>query len=137
MKEFIFRAKRVLDNEWVYGGLIHQTDYYGTEANKYFIIDGTKTYDYDIGEPEAVFEETVEQYIGLIDKNGKKIFEGDIVNVTDGSYSELHVIEYKQSVCTFAFIPISNAYVWLNPTDYTSDNFEVVGNIYDTPELIK
>lgn len=66
MKEILFRAKRVLDNEWIYGGLIHQTDYYETEANKYFIIDGTRTYDYDIGEPEAVFEETVGQYIGLI-----------------------------------------------------------------------
>lgn len=78
--------------------------------------------------------ETVGQYTGFVDKNSKKIFEGDIVSI------------YNSKTFLFA-VEWNNQYVLKCTTNGVSDNIlnviessedvEVVGNIYDNPELIK
>lgn len=79
MREILFRGKRKDNGEWVYGDLLHP-DFYG---NGYSIEDFTK----EKNNCFDVIPETVEQYTGLTDKNGKKIFEGDIIRFDENLYT--------------------------------------------------
>lgn len=142
MREDLYRGRRKDNGEWIYGSLLHQTDYYGDKCNKYFIIDGTSTQDYDIGYAYEVVSETVGQYTGWM-FNGVKSFEGDILKSAYGlsiikfgkgcyegedwvpSYDTIGMhIEYKQGE-------------FVMPDADKMDYFYVVGNIYDNPELMK
>ena len=125
MREILFRGKRIDNGEWVQGNLfIPDREDAPTE-----ICIGTNivriTYD--------VVPETVGQHTGLTDKNGKKIFEGDIVRGTDAIHRGREVygyIDHKNG--SFVIVgDLMTHYRWL---DY---NVEIIGNIHDNPELLK
>lgn len=134
MREILFRGKDSITKRWVYGALVQQQD--DPLREKAFIISYSN---YQFGDfSEAVMHEvdpeTVGQYAGFVDKNSKKIFEGDIVSI------------YNSKAFLFA-VEWNNQYVLKCTTNGVSDNIlnviessedvEVVGNIYDNPELIK
>ena len=140
MREILFKGKRVDNGEWVFGDLIRNLIYDGREkeiriGDIYFEHNG------DI-HGKAVYKvipETVGQYTGLTDKNGKKIFEGDIVEFTDKYIHKkgraeivFEAFKWKYSGCYYG----GNPGVWLCIDD-TSVEFEVIGNIYDNPELLE
>ena len=116
MREILFRAKRIDNGEWIEGDLVHAPD--GRTA--------VSTYD-DLVE---TVPETVCQYTGLTDKNGRKIFEGDILNVTySDQQGECHYVE------NYVLDDLRKTSVmgWL---DYANE-LEVVGNIFDNTELVE
>jgi uncharacterized phage protein (TIGR01671 family) len=123
-REILFRGKRVDNKQWIEGF------YYFNDADKSSrIINSTITMQYG---HDVIFE-TVGQFTGPIDKNGKKIFEGDILTLCcfNGSYAHGKVV-YNES--SFIIIPIKKLMEGYDEIDST---MEVIGNIEDNPELLK
>ena len=139
MREILFRGKRTDNDEWIEGNLIHQTEYYGSLFDRYHILR-VGEFDYDYYDRALVIPETVGQYTGLTDKNGKKIFEGDIVS-TDLT-RPYNIVEYRDGSFMFncndggedyydIMLPI------LKEAHTKYEYGEVIGNIHDNPELLK
>lgn len=130
MRETLFRGKRVDNGEWVYG-LLWKKKY---DTNKIFISYFPDKDDRE--EVVVVVPETVGEYTGLKDKNGVKIFEGDIL-YKDG-YWKWFVDFAKGSFIGLPTNPTQRA----NARGYALDldkveGWEVIGNIHDNPELLE
>lgn len=135
MREILFRGKIVRTGEWVCGGIVHQTDHYGEPVDRYFIIDGTETQDYDIGYEYEVIPETVGQFTGLYDKNGKRIFEGDILCIS-GCYFD---VIYRNGGFVWRDMRLNKFASYAN-YDSNIEQFcfvEVIGTIYENHELLE
>ena len=123
MREILFRGK---NSEWVEGYLLHDN-----EQNESHIAE---CFEDKAAYIKEVIPETVGQYTGLTDKNGTKIFEGDIVEGQD--YDE----EDGYGVVTWddgAFWVKNNHYSGTFCVNYYGYEFEIIGNIHDNPELLK
>ena len=144
MREILFRGKRMDDGAWVYGYLVRH------KSGKLVYIYQAKENWFDV---EMVAPKTVGQFTGLTDKNGKKVFEGDIVNaviVRDlGGGTENReatgIIGYDKIGMIGLILEYADAIpVWsdffqeLTLSGCINDFwFEVIGNIHDNPELLE
>ena len=130
MREILFRGKRTDNGEWVEGYLYithngeHEISVYNEEVN---IERWTHEVD----------PSTVGQYTGLLDKNGKRIFEGDVAKVLQGKDKDIAYVGFENGA--FMLYPkTGNIYertlweYWYNDWDV-----EVIGNITDNPELLE
>ena len=133
MREILFRGKSVNTLEWVDG-------FYVREAG-HFIKELPSAVSTPI---HLVYPETVGQYTGLTDKNGKKIFEGDIVYsvhskkrypVLFGEYTYINDYGDEEAACGWYNEEHDNAY--MTAMGNTEDWAVVVGNIHDNPELLE
>lgn len=121
MREILFRGKDIY-GKWFYGDLINLTK----EIKE--ICNHTQ-----LEHAHSVNPDTVGQCTGLVDKNGTKIFEGDIVKIFLKDGVEIGPIKWSDIGCRYKFAsPDGTAYA----IDVT-DVFEVIGNIHDNPELLK
>lgn len=129
MREILFRGKRIDNGEWVFGMPWIFKDHACICPWKKGMCK------YDTGYfPILVESKTVGQYTGLTDQNGDKIFDGDIIknhdfNAEDGGYG---VVEYDDG----AFEINGNGISATFHENYWGKECEVVGNIYDNPELL-
>ena len=129
MREILFRGKRVDTGEWVEGSLI------GNDVIVGKIVEFEE--DYFCTEFWCeVDPETVGQYTGMTDKNGTKIFEGDIVRHID---TMRHVVEVVNSEVYFDTEMLEFGFRYSNELFHCQFNneFEVIGNIHDNKELLK
>ena len=134
-REIIFRGKIIDNGEWAYGSLVVEEDKYYIALN---INDNIKRDDYDVYMLEVI-PKTVGQYAGLYDKNGKAIWEGDIVAICFQRAIKRGkaVIKYIDKFAGFVLTETGDAEHEYAPIgDYQMENFEVIGNIYDNPELL-
>ena len=127
MREILFRGKRTDCEAWVEGDLIQA--FRGNQLSSCSIMPNTPT-----AYCWKVDPKTVGQYTGLTDKNGKKIFEGDIVErVSDGERAIINWLRY--SACFgLSFDGWCNGF---DDYDFSLNDFKVIGNIHDNPELLE
>lgn len=123
MREILFRGKRIFNSKWVEGFMYSQ--HFPLEFRDDFYI---RCYDTDY----LVIPETVGQYTGLTDNNGRKIFEGDILTIeNEGVYA---AIKYNESNAAFYVEDEDHE-------DYLGEAWEtdvvIIGNIHDNPELLQ
>ena len=142
MREILFRGKRLQGGEWIEGY------FFKSDINKRARESGKATLiftpdcDTFITVPEChnsfmVISDTVGQYTGLKDKNGKRIFEGDVAKVLQGKDKDIAYVGFENGA--FMLYPkTGNIYertlwsYWYNDWDV-----EVIGNITDNPELLE
>ena len=145
MREKLFRGKRKDNGEWIEGFLIiYDKRYFIITANEYetYFFAWLKDNEYIFGRFVEVIPETVGQYTGLTDKNGKKIFEGDIVSMFAWS-NDLSQKGAKTTACIENYMGNSCICVYGGSLGVTLSSMlidhtvEVIGNIHDTPELLK
>lgn len=152
MREILFRGKRTDNGEWVEGGITFQLPQWGGTT----FIAPTRYSDLD--DEIEVIPETIGQYTGLIDKNGKKIFEGDILAIIttvkgdwtideNGHYKEpkrkdCAVVQEDKNTGGYRLkVYHEGKYKRISKFDVNHIQFhyraEVIGNIHDKPELLE
>ena len=130
MREYLFRGKRIDNGEWVEGSLCQEGD------NDAVIIESLSCYSdgfmQAFGEP--VDPATVGQFTGLLDKNGKRIFEGDIVRCVDNYFVDKRIFVGTVDFADASFRIIKDeVFTFYRWQDY---DVEVIGNIHDTPSFL-
>ena len=126
MREILFRGKSEKFGNWIEGSLIIGRDLESGQL-EYLIAPLSAYYT----EVKKVIPETVGQYTGLIDKNGTKIFEGDILK---GVWGTVCQVVYDDCYLGFRAKEKDGMH---NCIDYYGlDKLEIIGNIHDNPELL-
>ena len=131
-REILFRGKRTYNGKWVEGSLVVTS-----QCNAYIIstVEDKRKATVLVNQCSLnVDPETVGQYTGLTDKNGRKIFEGDIVRYGD----TIHKVVFEQRNDT-AYFGLVYSEVETMPFGHYQDltQIEVIGNIHDNPEILK
>ena len=136
MREILFRGKRIDKNNPANNGKWYEGVYFPeNDITPAIIYSGTRHNHGVFVDPE-----TVGQYTGLTDKNGKLIFEGDIVDILTEN-EEIGIVAYDDGgflvKADSGFLVNADAFCvdfhsYINGTD-----LEVIGNIHDNPELLK
>lgn len=135
MREILFRGKRIDNGEWVCGYYVYDESGQLTEKAAPFIYRlnvhpcGCSLIPYE------VIPETVGQYTGLTDKNGKRIFEGDIVTAYNAVGECTHTataVKWNDFFAEWSIGKCNSMY-----SDGRICSYEVIGNIHDNPELLK
>lgn len=144
-REILFRGKRKSDGEWIFGNLLRTDDDGTCIIQNHVSHNLLKNYEVDPG--------SIGQYTGLADKNGGKIFEGDILSCSHSrikkgedeqsfmpeyeEYSRNYAVEFvnKGGHCGYRCRNKSIHFALTSNTIY-NHNVKVMGNLWDNPELL-
>lgn len=134
MRKIKFRGftTNYTDNEWVYGDLIHH------DIDETYIMPQNDKY-WDIpNDGERVDKITVCQFTGLEDKNGREIYEGDILKLIDEDGSEIIVcVIFINYIGGFVLKEHMRDIKYFRIEDFGESNREIIGNIFENKELLK
>lgn len=138
MRDILFRGKRIGSDEWVYGSLILWPD-----GDMHICCECLDKREFL--EQVLVLPGSAGQYTGLKDKNGREIFEGDIVRYEDaeadfeGYHDNVFTNQGIVHISSWGGVLFTNRQTVEMDDLYVSEtsiDAEVIGNIYDNPELI-
>ena len=127
MREILFRGKRVVNGKWVEGFMYSQ--HFPLEFRDDFYI---RCYDTDY----LVIPETVGQFTGLTDKNGVKIFEGDIVRY-DVNYHDMVISYDVENWGGWLYEDMDDNMQAYSIYEFNLKDIAVIGNIHDNTEILK
>lgn len=137
MKEMLFRGKRIDVGKWVEGFYFVATDIMDDNIHHYIIETGAELYPH--GEVCGIYEvdpSTVGQDTGLTDKNGKKIFEGDII--IDSDFPDTRYVVYFNDAAYVARDTMTSEACWLTSFIIFGEiTSQIIGNIHDNPKLLE
>ena len=129
MRKILFKGKRIDNGGWIYGSPIFQDGYvlirfWNSEEFKF--------------EEHLIAPESVSEYTGLTDKNGTKIFEGDVILYpwSDQDKPQRFTIKFKDGQFVASPVKETEDY-WDFMVGGYSKEMEVIDNIHDNPELLK
>lgn len=142
-REIKFRAKALKQDTWCYGSYFKHIkrqvspidDSLKNEDIEHLMISNGFA-DWNMPrriEAILINPDTVGQFIGFRDKNKKEIYEGDLIRINDKE--DLYKVEWNEDNAAFILITID--FIKADFDCYYADELEVVGNVYDNPELIK
>ena len=150
MREILFRGKRLDNGDWVEGAFLNDRD------GAFYICPAVSDISYGdsgnrrrIGCWYKVDPSTVGQYTGLNDKNGERIFEGDMIKPFDDEIDKM-IVEFHHGqflLCLYGERGYMTEYGWEEEGNYGcfeseplssyGDDIEIIGNIHDNPEFMK
>ena len=136
MREILFKAKRIDNGEWVEGYYLRDQYHIGGKDIIFYRKDSDRFTVYT----NIIDIETICQFTGLTDKNGNKIWENDIFQYTDEAMvTQKDLIEYNETHASFVRLrnteKLGLQYLWID--EATCNHGEVIGNIFDNPELLQ
>ena len=124
MREYLFHGKRVDNGEWVEGYLG-----YNKVRKQYYIMDDVDSF------PIPVHKESVGEYTGIKDKNGRKIFEDDIIQRVWYDHPTVYRVIFDELLA--AFIGEVKPYGQFTTFDGDGEHFEVIGNVFENADLLE
>ena len=132
MREILFRGKDIDTGKWAHGG-------YSIYPHTRFPARPT-IYEVDHGcwHPVEIVPETLGQYTGMKDRNGKKIFEGDIVDCWSEGVNAKGTVQQRKDGMWIIYPSWQKLIMWsLCPDEHCNTTVKIIGNIHDNPELLK
>ena len=141
MRTIKFRGKSIETEQWVYGYYVHLTDYLRNRDTHRIYLGLSDScpsvkdkYDF-FPDTEEVEEDTIGQFTGLYDKNGKDIYEGDIMAIKTPISGLFDCRQVRYNDIKGAWTLRTN-HIWSFLYEL-NDEYIVIGNIHDNPELLK
>ncbi len=133
MREILFKAKRINNGEWVEGYYLRDQYHIGGKDIIFYRKDSDRFTVYT----DRIDIETLCQFTGLYDKNGKRIWENDVVWLVCDGKEHIYQIVWDNSELDFKATNGEENYGTNYEYLLCCDEIEVIGNIFDNPELLQ